>query len=547
MITGGITIGPILETILHTKRTRETWFASYLFSWYMELFVKNLLNEGYVLQVPAIEENKESKTETGLYHDRIIFEHKSKEPDEAMSSLQAMNDKIIDHFVQLMMTAIDPNTELINKGENLKKEVIRQFRDWFQVKWFAMSGSLQFTDIKNILDQAEQSRIYHFTEVVKPCDRCKSLPAIICIRDERENRLNGAVHLCAVCALKNKAVDLIAVKEKVGRSDWYYPNTLLIAANEKYKDILSNAGLDKDDNIAVREYLDKDSPQKKYLHYYSILTMDGDNFSKVFESFKDNGSMTKAVSKRLFDFAKEISEVITRYGGKVIYAGGDDLLAILPTRNGDDHILKLIRDIQGKFNEHFIKEIATCPEIGISMGISVQHYKYPLKDALNAAYSLLNEAKACPNKKQANIVIRKHSGASFKLRLPMDDSDYLVSSAKLLSDSIKENFAPHSVYYKLDELCELIIHIPSASRLKQFFANQFNETIHASYEVAFKDIQALLRGIFNTSNDEKETETEATKEEVIKKKKEYVNTVSAILRLANLLRINGYSKTEEQA
>jgi len=46
MVTGGITIGPILNTLGSAKKERELWFGSYMFSWLMGHLCAALHKEG---------------------------------------------------------------------------------------------------------------------------------------------------------------------------------------------------------------------------------------------------------------------------------------------------------------------------------------------------------------------------------------------------------------------------------------------------------------------------------------------------------------------
>ena len=39
----GFTIGPIHDVMSHSRKTRELWFGSYFFSWFMEKMVEKLM------------------------------------------------------------------------------------------------------------------------------------------------------------------------------------------------------------------------------------------------------------------------------------------------------------------------------------------------------------------------------------------------------------------------------------------------------------------------------------------------------------------------
>lgn len=61
--------------------------------------------------------------------------------------------------------------------------------------------------------------------------------------------------------------------------------------------------------------------------YYAMLDMDGDHMGKMFSSSLPNA---EAVSQGLFDFATAVPGIVSRYDGVTIYAGADDVNAMLP-------------------------------------------------------------------------------------------------------------------------------------------------------------------------------------------------------------------------
>ena len=68
----GFTIGPVVKVIKHSRKTREFWFGSYFFSWYMEMLISELnKNSDTEFLKPFVPENKSSRsTRAGIYPDR---------------------------------------------------------------------------------------------------------------------------------------------------------------------------------------------------------------------------------------------------------------------------------------------------------------------------------------------------------------------------------------------------------------------------------------------------------------------------------------------
>ncbi len=111
--------------------------------------------------------------------------------------------------------------------------------------------------------------------------------------------------------------------------------------------------------------------------FYAILLMDGDSLGKLFSEAKDPNQ----ISKNLGKFAKGVPDTVEKYEGKLIYAGGDDVLAILP-------ITKVL-DCASKIQESYQQILGT--QATISAGIVMTHHKLPLRVALQEAHHQLDE------------------------------------------------------------------------------------------------------------------------------------------------------------
>jgi len=155
--------------------------------------------------------------------------------------------------------------------------------------------------------------------------------------------------------------------------------------------------------------------------YYAILVMDGDNIGKwlqgefnplLKESFHrdllslmlDNNpryrehieellsyrhpmspSLHSEFSRRLSQFAlREVRRLVEDGYGRLVYAGGDDVLAMLPL----DTVLEVAYDLQRAFKEMISPEKASA-----SAGIVIAHHKYPLSLVLKEARAAERDAK----------------------------------------------------------------------------------------------------------------------------------------------------------
>ncbi|MBU4305524.1 MAG: type III-B CRISPR-associated protein Cas10/Cmr2 [Candidatus Omnitrophica bacterium] len=148
--------------------------------------------------------------------------------------------------------------------------------------------------------------------------------------------------------------------------------------------------------------LRKTAKEKKFPEqppsYYAILMLDGDSMGEKLISADEK--KRKEISKKLTSFAmNDVPKVVKKHLGQLIYAGGDDVLAMLPCETA----LICSRDISSKFG-------GLEPGFTLSGGIAVVHVKHDLQDALDIARKAEKEAKNAGRNRLALSIV-KRSGA----------------------------------------------------------------------------------------------------------------------------------------
>jgi len=208
--------------------------------------------------------------------------------------------------------------------------------------------------------------------------------------------------------------------------------------------------------------------------YYAILIMDGDNMGKLIngdtigatwgtvihpeirnrmsrqtfnEKYRKNWNqlydkkrlvtpaLHASISEALGDFALYgVPQIIDKYLGRLIYAGGDDVCAIMPI----DTVIqaaKEIADYYTRFFSHITQDgtnrelkdgesfvptagklchgMGKAEGISISAGILLCHYKEPLSSMISRAHALLDGyAKEKSGRNSCAIELKKRSGGS---------------------------------------------------------------------------------------------------------------------------------------
>jgi CRISPR-associated protein Cmr2 len=193
-----------------------------------------------------------------------------------------------------------------------------------------------------------------------------------------------------------------------------------------------------------------------------------------------NPALHAAISDALNSFARYgVAPVIERLSGRLIYAGGDDVCAILPL----DSALEAADAIRRSYTMGFVRYGANgatelkgiCPpapgklgmhlgkaeKISISAAIVIAHHKTPLRETLRDAHAVLSDiAKERAGRNALAIRLAKRSGGDRDLWLQWDannpfctDGDEsILSSLQRLMQGVKDDLLSGSLLYRLAEL-----------------------------------------------------------------------------------------------
>jgi CRISPR-associated protein Cmr2 len=217
--------------------------------------------------------------------------------------------------------------------------------------------------------------------------------------------------------------------------------------------------------------------------YYAILQMDGDNMGKwlkgefnpkmkdtIDEKVKDaliqfsegkdkeelqkilcskhptSPSIHQAFSRKLSYFAlEEVRKIVEdEHYGKLVYSGGDDVLALLPI----EEVLKCAYNLQKKF-----KEILSS-KASMSAGILIVHHKYPLYLALKKVNEAEKRAKNVYGKNGFCLIFLTHSGEERECGGNWELVSFFEDIiCKFRTDEISNTF-PYQYLEVVEKLCE---------------------------------------------------------------------------------------------
>lgn len=377
-----LTIGPIIESLIRARKTREIWAASFLFSWIMKSIVDNLKRENVVIPYNQSGEH-EVLEDVGLYPDHLVYKC---DPEEELDILEVIR-KVKQELIK----------QIAAGNEN---EVAEFVNNYFQFSYFTIE-----------LDHAELHRqgknfMQRIDEIFYSLELRRSI--------KQETKYSLANFFKSILQ-KNKWYSL-------NHSGGKCPSLIEIATHTR----MDEDELD-DENLLERVKQLLGDRFKSYHKYVAIIQCDGDKMGRFNQGYIDqymkenlDGSPDDAirrVSDCLFCWGRAAVKLIKDFGGLPVYAGGDDLLFFAPVVNEEKEIIIELLD---KISEEFRKEMSVLsggnPEIllpTLSFGAAITYYKYPLGEAQQMALELMYDMKRKYGGNGINVTVLKHSGSDF--------------------------------------------------------------------------------------------------------------------------------------
>jgi len=151
--------------------------------------------------------------------------------------------------------------------------------------------------------------------------------------------------------------------------------------------------------------------QRRPVPYYALLLMDGDSMGALLEQLGGAQELSECLGR----FGMGVDGIVRNRGGRTVYAGGDDVLAILPA----DSALSAAAELRAKYADAFQnvpQDVAT-----ISAGVVYAHWRYPLRQVLRTAHHLLDDvAKDSTGRDSIAIGVILGSGLNAVWSAPWD-------------------------------------------------------------------------------------------------------------------------------
>lgn len=201
--------------------------------------------------------------------------------------------------------------------------------------------------------------------------------------------------------------------------------------------------------------------------FYAVLRMDGDDMGKLLRKLQGQDDGEKRVSDALDDFTQAVPDLVAYHNGFLIYAGGDDVLAILPLENALECAARLRERYLAAFEGQNLAGGST-----LSGAICFAHIKMPLGRVLEDSHALLDKvAKAQTGRDAIAVRVLKPGGQTLQWAQPwvvaLQDG---AANAPVVISQLADNFQ-------------------QADQAEAQFSNKFFYKIHEYFGVLALDRQ----------------------------------------------------------
>lgn len=503
-----INIGPIFKTFSMARKSREFWAASYMFSYLMRCILEEMCGE------PTL-----------MVGDKYV-----KFKAELISPVLGK-----DKFTEV---GLFPDRAFFKIDNDVKASTI-----WTLIK----EKALPLFSVKTGLKQDVVQRFFRVMVSV----------------GSYEN------YIAAITSL-NRQLDLLELNQNEWQpGDYNEILTFLRNTTAETPSLLFQLAFGKDrfsiDSLEKMALAGKAKAEKSFHRYICIVQADGDNMSKTLQALETEDKI-KGLSKELIAFGEEVCKEIKKFGGLPIYAGGDDLLFMVPVvgkvstecfEYEGKNVFDLLEKINGLYKEKIVtyvdekvcdgKQVTTH----MSYGVSITYYKYPLYEAWSIARdALFGKAKHFDNatKNAVAVTLRKHSGSDWEFA--MHNSSALAEKfTNLIANTMEEDLVS-SVVHKLRENMPILSVFAkdnleqSKGRFDNFFEKIIDtETKNEQQAAYLTSIKELLIQICENKKMEEDNREETDNRQAAEENKDWLD--SAISECYSMGRIAKFIKGED--
>jgi len=413
-------LGPVQDFIAQARSTRDLWSGSYMLSWLMAHAIKDVVVKGNIknkdVVFPSLNENP------------LVLA--LRDSGASVESELALIPNLPNRFLMIVPTEASEKlakiareaivNELNNMGEAVWEWVMgnggkEKWKDrWTeQIKAFPQTAyavtpwetnepwKTAYERVNQLLAARRNTRDFVQWDPVGDASIKDSLSGKEeCIGDKDFwDQLRKSNRLFKTQGHTYGAMNLIKrlwmhVEDIHIDSDINYLSSKL---NFKNKEIWRELKVESLDEIAEKNTDNKNG-------YIAVLAMDGDKMGEILSGKNDyeDESYHTLVSEKLSQYAlHSVLDIVRKNDGHLIYAGGDDVLALLPADKAILCAEALRKAFKTTGKEHGFE--ASC-------GIAIGHFKSPLQMLIKEAHAAEHRAKDTYGRAAIAFTVYKRSG-----------------------------------------------------------------------------------------------------------------------------------------
>lgn len=178
--------------------------------------------------------------------------------------------------------------------------------------------------------------------------------------------------------------------------------------------------------------------------FYALLVMDGDNMGKLLQN-KNVDQENTNISASLMAFTQKTAAIVHKHQGVLLYAGGDDVLAMVSMQTA----IECARELHKAYTDTFAENKALAPHKTLftaSASIVYAHFHTPLKSVLqhgHQALDIIAKEKNCRDSLVLTVLKPEGITAQWVGRFPM------AAGMLNLIDEVKDGGFTTSFFYNL--------------------------------------------------------------------------------------------------
>jgi|GEM_PF-1360363 len=506
-----ITIGPIYETMMLCRKTREFWGASLLFSLLskelcQQLLTQDISEDDFIVPHKSIFSH--DLQDIGLYLDRIVCKN------TASLTLDDLNKNII-------MPALDNLSEkVIDIEPSLTVNVLKSYFKIYAVisdsetakPLKSLSDTLNVLELHNskVSENSYHKEIKRFLENVNTeykdgedggeiDDSLERQKANSFLREYfTQQDFNSQIRIPSILEISTQPLRGITP----------------LHSQDNYTRIFNKNIWKKkptEDKVIPELKASYGQKVKNYHKYYAILQADGDRLGG--HLMESDEATAMSISAELIRWAKNDAfsalHMNRGYGALPVYIGGDDVFCFCPINNGSQNIL----EVAFALNQSFItKKGIDVANATLSISLQLSYYKSPMYESYQKSFPLLREVAKEYIYVDATGEVHKadtctvsmdlHSGQphqfSFSFKHEYKQFIEPLMNAMTLKEE-KKSFLTSVMYaLRANEEILFFLYSQSSERFWHFFENNFDEAKPDREETdEFKFIKAVSDYLFD--------------------------------------------------